>query len=105
MARGDRAAAIDAYRRAVAAEDALDYDEPADWYYPTRETLGAALLRNQQFAEAEKVFRDDLQRNPRNPRSLWGLAESLRAQGKSAAKPRAEFAKAWKDGALKVEDL
>jgi len=105
MARGDRAGAIAAYRRAVVAEDALDYDEPADWYYPTRESLGAALIRDGQFAEAEQVFRDDLARNPRNPRSLWGLARALRAQGRSAAKANAEFAKVWKGGAIKLEDL
>src|ERR1051326_2203720 len=72
-ARGDHAGAIAAYRKAVTAEDALDYDEPADWFYPTRESLGAALLRDKQYAEAEKVFREDLERNKNNPRSLYGL--------------------------------
>src|SRR5438132_7563451 len=62
-AKGDRTKAIRAYQRAVESEDALDYDEPADWFYPTRETLGAALMRDGQFAEAERVFREDLKRN------------------------------------------
>ena len=59
-----------ALAQAVAAEDALTYNEPPDWYYPVRESLGAALLRAGRPAEAEAVFRDDLVRNPRNPRSL-----------------------------------
>ena len=104
-AAGDGDAAITAYRRAVEAEDALNYNEPADWFYPTRETLGGALLRHDKFAEAEKVFRDDLARNPDNPRSLFGLARALAGQKKKTASADAAFGKAWKGGALKVEDL
>lgn len=105
MARGDRAAAIAAYRRAVAAEDALDYDEPADWFYPARETLGAALLRDGQYAEAEKVFRDDLTRNKNNPRSLYGLVRALRGQKKNAEAEHTQFAKLWRGGTIRIEDL
>jgi tetratricopeptide (TPR) repeat protein len=98
-AEGNRRTAIAAYRRAVEAEDALNYNEPADWFYPTRETLGAALLRDGGFAEAEKAFRDDLTRNPDNPRSLYGLAEALKAQKKPAQKTMAAFKRAWRGGA------
>jgi tetratricopeptide (TPR) repeat protein len=108
-AAGDRKAAIEAFRRAVAAEDALAYDEPPAWYYPTRESLGGALLRDGRAAEAEKVFRDDLAIHPRNPRSLFGLTQSLEAQKKNAdaAWARAQFETAWKDAdsKLRVEDL
>ena len=108
-AAGDRAAAIEAFRRAVAAEDALAYDEPPAWYYPTRESLGGALLRDGRAAEAERVFREDLAKHPRNPRSLFGLTESLEAQQKhaDAAWTRAQFETAWKDAdsRLRVEDL
>ncbi|HWS71773.1 MAG TPA: hypothetical protein VN605_06640, partial [Thermoanaerobaculia bacterium] len=103
-AAGDRAAAVAAYRRAVAAEDALQYNEPADWFYPTRETLGAALMRSGDAAGAESVFRDDLKMHPKNPRSLHGLAESLAAQKKPAATERAAFREAWHGGALRVAD-
>ena len=98
-ARGNRAAAIEHYRKAVEIQDALAYDEPPDWYYPVRESLGAELLRNRQAAEAEKVFRADLERNPRNGRSLFGLAKSLEAQKKAgdAEWVRREFGSAWKD--------
>ncbi|HYX20190.1 MAG TPA: hypothetical protein VFA98_05040, partial [Thermoanaerobaculia bacterium] len=109
QAKGDRKAAVASWEKAVAAEDALHYDEPATWYYPTRESLGAALLLDGQAAEAEKVFRADLERHPRNGRSLYGLAKSLEAQQKAAdaAWTRAQFETAWKDAdtKLRLEDM
>jgi len=103
-ARGDFKQAIAEYTTAVAKEDALDYDEPADWFYPTRETLGAALLRDKRPAEAEKVFRADLAHNPRNPRSLFALAAALRAQKKDASSATAEFRRVWQGGTLNLAD-
>ncbi|HWZ86918.1 MAG TPA: hypothetical protein VN032_11995 [Thermoanaerobaculia bacterium] len=109
VARGDRAAALASWTKAVAAEDALAYDEPAPWYYPVRESLGAALLADGQAAEAEKVFRADLEINPRNGRSLYGLAAALKAQGRAAdaAWAEAQFEVAWKDSdtKLRLEDM
>lgn len=106
---GDRKASIEAWRKAVAAEDALAYDEPPPWYYPVRESLGAALLRDGQAAEAEGVFREDLERNPRNGRSLFGLAEALKAEQRPADAGWVErqFAAAWKDAdvKLRIEDF
>jgi tetratricopeptide (TPR) repeat protein len=104
-AKGDRQKALQAFRRGVEAQDALSYDEPPDFYYPARETLGAALLRARQPAEAEKVFRADLDRNPNNPRSLFGLAEARKAQKKSASTAIAQFRRAWKGGTLRIKDL
>jgi tetratricopeptide (TPR) repeat protein len=108
-ARGDSKAAIDHWRAAVAVQDQLAYDEPPDWYYPTRESLGGALLRDRQFSEAEKIFREDLDRNPRNPRSLFGLSESLKGQGRTAEAEvvRTQFERAWKDADVKprIDDL
>ncbi len=51
-------------REAVAVQDTLKYDEPQDWFFPVRESLGAALLMKGDTAGAEKVFRDDLDRSP-----------------------------------------
>jgi len=106
---GDSKTSIEHWQKAVAAEDALSYDEPPDWYYPVRESLGAALYRDGQYAQAEKVFRDDLDRNPRNPRSLFGLLQALKAEKKivEADWVSAEFERAWKgaDVQLKMEDL
>jgi len=108
-ATGDGTAAVAAWRRAVEREDALAYDEPPAWYYPVRESLGAALCTAGDPADGEAVFRDDLARNPRNGRSLFGLAQALRAQGKTAAADEVErqFLAAWStaDVKLKLSEL
>ncbi len=108
-ASGNRKAAIESLRKAVQLQDQMAYDEPPDWYYPVRESLGGALLRDGQAAEAEKVFREDLNRNPRNGRSLFGLWQSLLAQKKMTDTDwaRREFMVAWKsaDTQLRIEDL
>jgi len=103
-ARGKMSEAIADYTKAVAQEDTLDYDEPTDWFYPTRETLGAALLRAGRASQAEKVLRADLTRNPHNPRSLFALAAALRAQKKDAASVTAEFERVWEGGKLSMAD-
>jgi tetratricopeptide (TPR) repeat protein len=98
MARTERSQAIAQYRAAVAIQDRLKYAEPPSWFYPVRESLGAALFLNGELSEAEQVFREDLERNPRNPRSLFGLLQVLRSRGRSydAAFVKAEFDAAWK---------
>jgi Flp pilus assembly protein TadD len=107
--RGDKKAEIDALTKAVAAEDTLDYSEPPLSISPVRENLGGALLRDGQNAEAEKVFREDLRRNPGSGRSFFGLMTALQAKGKEdeASKVGPEFRKAWKhaDITLTVNEL
>ena len=101
--------AIEHLRKAVTLEDTLDYAEPPDWLAPTRESLGAALLQAGKVAQGEAIFREDLKRNPRNPRSLFGLAEALKAEGKTteAATVRQQFQRAWSkaDTKLALSDL
>ena len=82
---------------AVAEQDGHWFTEPPVWYFPVRQSLGAALLSGGRPVEAEAVYRDDLKRNPDNGWSLFGLAQSLRAQGKmeDAAATEARFRKAW----------
>jgi tetratricopeptide (TPR) repeat protein len=108
-AKGDRDGSIALLRDAVVAQDVLLYNEPADWYYPVRESLGGMLLQTGDAKGAERVFRDDLERNPRNPRSLFGLAEALTSQHRDydASWVRKQFEAAWQgaDVTLKVEDL
>jgi tetratricopeptide (TPR) repeat protein len=108
-AQGNRAAAIESWSKAAEAEDALAYDEPPIWYYPVRESLGGELLRAGRFGEAEEVFRADLERNPHNGRSLFGLWKSLEARKMpaEAEAARKEFEAAWKnaDVTLQVGDL
>jgi len=96
-ARRDEAASIAAWRRAVSAQDGLNYDEPPDWFYPVRESLGAELLRAGHADEAERVFNEDLVRNPRNPRSLFGRWQALLMAGKGEQASAAEkdYKAAW----------
>jgi tetratricopeptide (TPR) repeat protein len=100
---------IEQLRNAVALEDSLAYDEPQAWFVPARIWLGGALMKSGDYPAAEEVFRADLQRNKRNGRSLFGLTESLKAQGKTyaAALVKREFDVAWKnaDTTLKLEDF
>jgi len=98
MASGEKEGSVSHWREAVAVQDTLNYDEPPDWYYPVRESLGAALLSAGHPTEAEKVFRDDLQHNPRNPRSLFGLTQALKTQNREAdaAWTDSKFKSAWK---------
>lgn len=91
-ADGKSAEAIALLHKAVTREDGMPYMEPSYWYYPVRQSLGAALMSARKFSEAESVFREDLRRNPSNGWSLAGLARALRAQGKTAA---AEEVEAW----------
>jgi tetratricopeptide (TPR) repeat protein len=92
-------------RAAVEAERALSYMEPPYWYYPAKLSLGAALLKAGQAAEAEKVFHETLKDLPQNGWPLFGLEKSLRAQGKEAdAKEVAkDFKKAWKHADVKPD--
>ena len=103
-AKGQKEQAITHWKQAVEIQDTLNYDEPADWYYPVRESLGAALLAAGKPADAEPVFREDLRQNPRNPRSLFGLIEALTAQGKTAdaAWVERQFKEAWKGADTKL---
>jgi tetratricopeptide (TPR) repeat protein len=89
--------AISHLDRAVRLQDALPYNEPADWYYPVRQSLGAVLLAAGRPAEAETVYWQDLKQNPENGWSLFGLAKSLREQGKNdqAIEIEERFQKAW----------
>ena len=94
---GDAATAERLLRAAVAEQDTHWFTEPPPWYFPVRQALGATLLQFGRAADAEAVYREDLRRNPGNGWSLFGLAHSLRAQGKTAEAARAEesFRKAW----------
>jgi len=103
-AQGDNDGAVEHLRWAVALQDEMDYNEPPDWFYPVRESLGGALLQAGRPQEAEKVFREDLDANPRNPRSLFGLMEALTAEGRKedAGYVQTQFENAWKLATVKL---
>jgi tetratricopeptide (TPR) repeat protein len=106
---GEQAQSIHAWRRAVELEATLQYDEPPAWFYPVRQSLAAALLRNGQAKDAEAVFREAMDRRPRDGRLLFGLWQSLRAQQRAheAVLVEQQFKAAWKDATvpLRLEDL
>jgi tetratricopeptide (TPR) repeat protein len=104
---GRSAVAIEAARKvadnvrldteAVRIQDGLPYMEPPFWYYPSRQSLGAALLQAGRHAEAEAIYRKDLEDYPHNGWSMFGLAQSLEAQGEAeeARRVREMFGHAW----------
>ena len=94
---GDAANAVLAFEEAVTLQDALPYTEPPFWYYPTRQSLGAALLASDRVAEAQAVFEADLEQYPMNGWSMFGLAEALRRQGDEAGAEQitARFETVW----------
>jgi tetratricopeptide (TPR) repeat protein len=93
-----------ALREAIAAEDALHYDEPPGWILPVRHALGANLMAHGRYAEAEQVYRDDLARLPNNGWSLYGLADALERQKKDAEakRLRAQFATVWREADVQI---
>lgn len=101
--------AISRWAEAVTLEDAVAYSEPADWFYPVRHYLGAALLRAGLAREAEVVYRDDLERNPENGWALWGLHQALIGQkkdkkkAKEAVEVQARFEAAWADADITLK--
>jgi tetratricopeptide (TPR) repeat protein len=81
---GERDKAFEILRQGVVAEDALVYDEPPGWMLPVRHALGALLMADERYQEAEAVYREDLRRNRDNGWSLTGLQLALEAQGRDS---------------------
>lgn len=104
-ARGEEATAQKWFAAAGPAEDAIRYNEPSDWYFPARHWVGSTLLRLGRVADAEAIFRADLERNPENGWALAGLAAALERQpGRSGAtEVRARLATAWAKADLGLE--
>jgi tetratricopeptide (TPR) repeat protein len=101
-ARGDVAGSVAAWQRALTAEAALQYDEPPAWFYPVRQSMGAALLKAGRAADAESVFREALDTRPRDGRLLFGLWQSLLASGRASEARLVEnqFREAWRDATV-----
>jgi tetratricopeptide (TPR) repeat protein len=84
-------------QEAVAIEDNLNYNEPPDWFFSVRHHLGAVLLKAKKYAEAEKIYQEDLQTWKKNGWALAGLHQALAAQQKTgeAQKAQSDFKAAW----------
>jgi len=85
------------FQSAVDQQAKIPYMEPPYFYYPVRQSLGAALVAAGQPARAEAEFLHTLMDNPNNAYAFWGLAEARRAQGdtQGAAAARRLFQQAW----------
>jgi len=103
---GDFPKAIKHLTAATEYEDGLTYTEPAAWYIPTRQNLGAILMKAQKYTEAEKIYREDLNVLRQNGWSLMGLYKTLQAQGKTgeAQQVKREFDEAWKHADFQIEN-
>ena len=108
-AKGENSRALEYLQKAVLIEDDIAYSEPPMAIEPVRVNLGGLLLRLGRFAEAEEVFRKDLELHRGNGRSLFGLMKALEGQNKKdqAKKIRREFENAWRyaDTVLTINDL
>lgn len=89
---GKTSRGFDVLRKAAQMEGALIYTEPPSYPRPVQELLGRALLTARDFKAAEAVYREDLAKEPKSGRALWGIASALEGQGK-----KAEAEKAWRD--------
>lgn len=96
-AAGEHERAIESLQRAAQLQDELTYSEPPPWYLPVRDAVGRAQLRAGKPADAERTYRAQLNDTPGSGWTLFGLAESLRLQGKDgeAEAVSEEFEESW----------
>ncbi|WP_148233522.1 tetratricopeptide repeat protein [Pseudopedobacter saltans] len=92
-------------KEAVAMEDHLNYNEPPDWFFSVRYHLGAALIRDKKYSEAEKIYRQDLQIWKKNGWALIGLYNSLIIQHKNNAAQtvKSAFDQSWQYADIKIK--
>jgi tetratricopeptide (TPR) repeat protein len=104
--KGNIPKAIEHLKNAVVFEDGLTYTEPAAWHIPTRQNLGAILLKAEKYKAAEKIYKEDLNILRQNGWSLMGLYKSLLAQDKNkeANAIKKEFNSAWQDADIEIDN-
>ena len=97
--------AIQLLTEAIELEDGLNYNEPPDWFFSVRHHLGPILLQQKRYAEAEVLYRRDLELFRENGYALKGLYESLAAQGKKdeAREVKKRFDEAWQWADVQLE--
>jgi len=105
QAEGDAERAVKEFQVAIAIQDALPYLEPPFWYYPVRQSLGAALLAAGKPEEAEAAFQRSLEQFPKSGWALYGLIQAQQVQGKTAAAQETEqrFKQAWAGDAKELD--
>lgn len=85
QADGDMEAAIRHFEAGVSLQDTVNYMEPPYWYYPVRQSLGAAYISAGRADEAERVLKESLIETPNNGLALYGLSEVYGLQGDDVA--------------------
>ncbi len=107
--QGDISSGIKLLREAVVLEDKLNYQEPPDWFFSVRHTLGNTLLKAKRYVEAEAIFAEDLTVFPRNGWALAGLYEAQQHQGLAEKAKQTKVllneAQKWADNDLKVRAI
>ncbi len=98
-ARGRYTEAVLSFEQAVRMQDALNFNEPPDWPHSMRLYLGAVLLKTGRAKDAEGVYREELRDLRDNGWALFGLWQSVRAQGRTAEAQeiRERFDRAWRN--------
>jgi tetratricopeptide (TPR) repeat protein len=104
VARGKLAYSLGHYTEAVThfnaaakIEDGIWYQEPPYWYYPVRQSLGAALYRAGDYRGARQAYQDALAQYPNNGWALFGLIKVYQALGDrpNEAAASAAFNRSW----------
>lgn len=107
--KGDMESAITLWEAAAQIQDNLFYTEPPYWYYPVRQSLGAAYLMNNEPVKAIEAFQAALVEAPNNGWTIFGLAEAYdkAEQNEMADALRTYMATTWVGGddVLVVENL
>ncbi len=95
---------IASFSKAIAIEDNLNYNEPPDWFFSVRHSLGAVLLEAGKYADAEKIYLEDLNTYTENGWALIGLYQALQQQEKQkqAQDVKRRFDKAWQYADIKI---
>lgn len=104
MKENNYSSAIRNLREAVAKEDALNYDEPPDWFFSVRHHLGAVLIESGKYQEAIKVYNEDLKNYRENGWALKGLMNAYEKIGdkKKFDETKIRFDVAWKYADIKI---
>ncbi|MFN8357644.1 MAG: hypothetical protein U0Y10_24510 [Spirosomataceae bacterium] len=98
------ATAISLLQEAVNIEDALNYNEPPDWFFSVRHHLGAVLLDAQKIQEAQQVYEKDLKNYPKNGWALKGLMNVYERLGNvpKYTEAKKQFDEAWKQADITI---
>jgi tetratricopeptide (TPR) repeat protein len=103
--KGNYDEAFKLLRDAVQKDDELRYDEPWGWMMPIRHSLGALLLEQGHYDEAEVVFLTDLELHPDNGWALKGLATCYHKTGEHQKAMMTDqlFSESWSRSDIQIK--